>query len=151
MRPSPEIGQLIADKKARYTRLIDTQDWPQLEDLLPQDFTFKSVDQQGNVSKVETGEEINFSNRDQFKAHCINLLHNQQSIHITSFPELDQVGPDEIRAIFTLVTHAADMGPTPAVHGTIAGHYHDVFKRRGDDWYLAEVVLKQTYFVYKFS
>lgn len=148
MSPSMETTHIIASKKAQYTRLVDTNQWGLLDAILLPDFSFKMLDHEGAIMNFG-GAEVNFSSREDWKAYFGELLHTKQKTHLVGYPELEQIGPDEIVARFTLQAFVAELGARPKGRTTLAGHYRDTWKMVDGDWWLAEVVLELSYFTYE--
>lgn len=145
MSPSVETTQIIASKKAKYTRLIDTNQWAQMDTILLPEFAFRMLDSKGAIMNM--GEsEVKFSSRAEWKAYFGAIFETKQATHLVGPPELEEVGPDEILARFALQSCVADIGARPKGRTTLAGHYRDVWKRVDGEWWLAEAILELTYF-----
>lgn len=145
MSPSMETTQIIASKKAQYTRLVDTNQWSLLDTILLPEFSFKMLDHEGAIMSLG-GAEIKFASREEWKTHFGKLFETKQKTHLVGFPELEQIGPDEIVAWCTLQASVADIGARPKGRTTLGGHYRDTWKRVDGEWWLAEVVLELSYF-----
>lgn len=143
MTASPD-SESVASQKALYTRAIDTARWPLLETILPPNFSFKMLDLDGHVMSLD-GVQINFSTREAWVTHFREVLKAKQSTHLVGPPETEQISPDEIKAIFAVQFFVSDKGPCPKERMAAAGHYHDTWRKIGDRWLLAEVVLEICY------
>lgn len=139
-----ETTQVITSKKAQYTRLIDTHQLPLLNAILLPGFSFKMLDHEGAILNLG-GNAVIYHTLAEFQAHFSELLKTKQSIHLVGPPELEQVGSDEIKAVFAMHALSADVGVQPKGRMTMAGHYHDVWKRVDGKWWLAEVALRLSY------
>lgn len=139
--------ECLASTKALYTRAIDTAQWSLLDTILPLDFSFRMLDLDGHIMSL-TGVQINFSTKEAWLTHFRELLKAKQSTHLVGPPEIEQVSPDEIKAIFAVQFFVSDRGSSPKERLTAAGHYHDTWKKIGDRWLLAEVALEVCYMTF---
>lgn len=140
-------NESVASKKALYTRAIDTAQWSLLDTILPLDFSFRMLDLDGHIMTLD-GVEINFSTKEAWLAHFRELLKAKQSTHLVGPPETKQISPDEIKAIFAVQFFVSDKEPCPKERLAAAGHYHDTWKKIGDQWLLAEVALEVCYMTF---
>lgn len=143
-----ECTQAIASKKALYTRAIDTGKWSLLDTIVPRDFSFKMLDSKDTVMRLE-GIEVNFTNREDWKAYFRELLKAKQSTHLVGHPEIEQSSLNEIKTIFGAQFLISDRGACPTERLTAAGHYHDTWKKVGDNWLLTDVALKICYMTFE--
>lgn len=127
-----EITQSIASKKALYTRAIDSVKWSLLDEIVPLDFSFKMLDLNGNVMNLEE-TQIEFTTRESWKAHFRELLKEKQTTHLVGPPEVEQISPNEVKTIFGAQFLISDRGSCPKQRLTAAGHYHDTWKKVGDE------------------
>lgn len=137
----------IAAKKALYTRAVDTAQWSLLETIVPSNFSFKILGSDGNIVDLD-GFQVNFSTREAFLEHFQKLLRTKQSTHLVGPPEIEQASPNEIKTIFGVQFLVADKGSCPKERLTAAGHYHDTWKKLGDEWLLTDVALEVCYMTF---
>lgn len=100
---------------------------------------------------VSSGEGRRTISCDTYQELCyppLDGLLTHLQIHSVGPGEIEQVGPDEVKAIFTVIYHAGPKGSTdPKGHGTGGGHYHETWKRQGDDWFLADLWFRRLYWI----
>ncbi|KUI57239.1 hypothetical protein VP1G_04509 [Cytospora mali] len=146
MAISPEVAEIIRRKKTQYCRFADTNQF-HLDKIALPDATFKFVGPDGTILNQHGVDHYWTSSKD-FVAFFNNFLDKIQSIHSIGPGELAQTGPDEVKAIWTVIYHVGPKGSTDVKgHGTGGGHYHEVWKRQGDDWFLADLTLERTYWI----
>lgn len=144
MDPSPETARIITRKKLQYCRFADTNQWHLFDSIFLPDATFVFVDSQGAVIN-EGGVDYSFSSTEQWTAHFREAFKVLQTIHIISPGELEQTGPDEVKAVWGLIYHAGPKGTEDGPHGTGGGHYHETWKRKGDDWFIQTLRMERLY------
>lgn len=145
MRPTFELAQMINEKKALYCRYIDTQKWHLFDQIMLPNVTWKTVNADGSPRKE--GMDASFKNRDAFVAYFSECFKPLQSIHVLGPAEMEQVSSDEVRSIFAAQWSSGPKGDSARGHICGGGHYHEVWKRVGDDWFMAECVFESTYLV----
>ncbi|KAF3764852.1 hypothetical protein M406DRAFT_234253, partial [Cryphonectria parasitica EP155] len=139
-----EIAQAIIEKKAQYCRFADSQKWDLFDKVVLPDFRFEFID--NGVVPKEAVFPL-FQSREACVAHFSKLLAVKQAHHLVGSPELEQVSSDEVKAVFPIHYYIADKGPIPKPESRITGgaHYHEVFKRVGDEWFLADLKVVHTF------
>lgn len=140
MKPSPELAQLIGEKKALYCRYLDTQKWHLFDQVMLPDVKWK-------FASANEGLNQSFASRDAFVTHFSELFKPLQSIHVIGTAEMEQVCPDEIKAIFAGQWSSGPQGEGAQGHMSGGGYYHEVWKRVGEDWLMAECEVELTYLV----
>jgi len=123
LRDIEEIKQL----KARYVRLVDTQDWEAWAELLTDDFHLQSE------SGVHDG-------RDAAVAMVRGALDGHSTVHHVFMPEIMLTGPDTATAIWGMedwVRLTLD-GASIAFHG--CGHYEEQYVRTSSGWRVSSSV-----------
>ncbi|POS79867.1 hypothetical protein DHEL01_v201739 [Diaporthe helianthi] len=147
MAVSPEVAETIRSKKTQYCRLADANQFHLFEKIALPTATFKFAGPDGAVLN-ENGIVYSWENLETFCAAFAKAFETQQVIHSVGPGEIEQIGPDEVKAIFTVMYHAGPKGSTdPKGHGTGGGHYHETWKRQGDDWFLADLWFKRLYWI----
>lgn len=137
MTVSPEVALAIHQTKAKYCRFADTKQWGAFEQITTADIAFKMV--QGGAVLVS------FSDRASWASHFSEMLKGKQCHHLIGGAEYEEVGPDEVKAIFAVQFYIADDGTTPKSRTTGGAHYHEVYKRVNGTWLLAECTAESTY------
>ncbi|KAJ5002344.1 hypothetical protein K4K48_000313 [Colletotrichum sp. SAR 10_66] len=139
-----EISEAIRHKKAQYCRFADSNEWHLFDGIALPDATFKFFDKEGALVK-QGDTEMTFDNLAAFQAHFSKTNAHIDAVHMVNAGELDMVAEDEVRAIFTVVYHGGALDTEDGLHSTGAGHYHEVWKKVGDDWFLKSLWMKRIY------
>lgn len=137
-------AEIIRRKKLQYCRFADTNQWHEFDKIMLPEATMKFVDSSGSLV-VEGGVPFNFSSREEWKTFFSKAFETQQTIHVIGEGEMEQVGPDEIKAIWGVMYQAGTKGTTDGIHGTGGGHYHETWKRKGDDWFMATMWMQRLF------
>jgi hypothetical protein len=148
--PSPAIAERIRYKKSQYTRFADSKKWTRFDTIFVPDATMTFVGAGGNVVSTPDGATpYSWHSRESWVAFFEKAFANLQVIHLVGPGELDQVGPDEVKAVFTVLYHSGpidDKGEgTAQPHETGGGHYHETWVRRGDDWFCKDLWMQRLY------
>ncbi|ROW11134.1 hypothetical protein VMCG_01386 [Cytospora schulzeri] len=147
MSVSPGAAEIIRRKKTQYCRFADTNQWHLFDKIALPEATFKFVELGGEIIS-QGGVDYCWSNREDFCAFFSKAFESIQSIHNFGPGELEQTGPDEVNAIWTVMYHAGPKGSTDVKHhGTGGGHYHEIWRRQGDDWFLADLRFERSYWI----
>lgn len=89
-----------------------------------------------------------WANREDFCAFFKRAFENSQGIDSFGSGELEWTGPDEVKAIWTVIYHAGPKGSTDVkYHGTGSGHHHETWKRQGEIWFIAAMRFEMKYWV----
>lgn len=140
--PSPETAEIIRRKKAQYCRFVDTKQWSRFPEIaLP---TAKLTFFEPGMVPLGVGKKkLLFDSLQPWIDHVSKGLANMQSVHVIGLDELEQTAPDEVKAIFCMrddVKMDRSLGLVWSVGG---GHYHEIWRRKGDDWFLEELRLER--------
>jgi hypothetical protein len=133
-----ETAERIRLKKAQYCRFLDTKQWDSFGKLaLPEArFVFYSVD-----DKVLH----DFSSTKALVGPTARLLKNARTSHRVSNSELFRIRESEINAIWAmedlLVFPPAGNEPGSVMRGY--GHYHEIWVKQSDDWFLKHLELRR--------
>ncbi|KAI3393814.1 hypothetical protein diail_3590 [Diaporthe ilicicola] len=146
MAISPEVAEIIRTKKSQYCRFADTNQFHLFEKIALPSATFKFVGPD-DVVIAEGGVEYSWENLAGFCAFFTKAFESIQVIHSVGPGELEQTGPDEVKAIFTVIYHAGPKGTDMKHHDIGGGHYHETWKRQGDDWFMADLYMKRLYWI----
>jgi len=126
---------VIADKlalmeaKARYCRLLDTQDWAGYANLLTEDFVLDITE--GTQFPLLRGREAALQ-------QVRTSLADTQTVHQIHAPEIELDG-DEARVIWALQDRIVRGADRPSMTGY--GHYHERWVRTNGEWKLAALRL----------
>lgn len=132
---SPEIAEIIRCKKSQYGRFMDTHQLDKLRELILPDAKMIFRNPDGTVMKL--GDlEMSFSSREEFIALHAKQAAGSQSIHIIGPGELEQTGPDTVKAIFPLIYPVSTNRSGNFVSGA---HYYETWIRREGDWFLESI------------
>jgi hypothetical protein len=148
--PSPATAERIRYKKSQYTRFADSKQWARFDTIFVPDATMTFVGADGNVVSTPDGATpYSWRSRESWVAFFEKAFADLQVIHLVGPGELDQVGPDEVRAVFTVMYHSGPIGDTGQGNGqpheTGGGHYHETWVRRGDDWFCKDLWMQRLY------
>jgi hypothetical protein len=128
-----EAIEAIRNLKARYFRLIDTQQWDALAEIFTADLRIVTPD--GRVW-LEGGA-----------AYAASLkfgLEHAVSCHQGLTAEIEIVGADEARGTWAMqdVIEWADRHPREGWKAIVGrGHYHETYRREGGRWRIATLTL----------
>ncbi|RBR09527.1 hypothetical protein FVER53590_00075 [Fusarium verticillioides] len=89
--------------------------------------------------------EYSWSSTKDWVAFFENEFKTMQTIHIVGPAEMEQIAPDEIKAIWAVTYHAGTKEHEGGVHGTGGGHYHETWKKVGDDWFMESLRMERLY------
>ncbi|KAM6534490.1 hypothetical protein FALCPG4_004125 [Fusarium falciforme] len=143
MPVAPDVVALITHKKAQYCHSADSNQWQVFEKTFLPDATFVFVDAGDEV--INVGREWSFSSRDDFVAYFSNSFKVQQTIHLVGPGEFEQTSPDEIKVTWSVIYHCGPRDSETEGHGTGGGHYHEIWKKREGDWFMASMRMKRLY------
>ena len=124
--------EAIKQLKARYFRLIDTQQWDELLDVLTEDVTFLFP---GNAGEEQHGAST-------LVGYARNSLEGGRSVHHGHMGEIEITGPDTawgIWAMSDLCEHRSKDGVRRTLSGY--GHYHERYVKRDGRWSIARLEL----------
>ncbi|ROW18396.1 hypothetical protein VPNG_00297 [Cytospora leucostoma] len=144
----PYAAETIRRKKSQYCRFLDTKQWHLFDKIALPDANFDFVGPEGNVLS-DGGVPFSWSNTKGFTSHFKKAFETVQTIHSIGPGELEQIGPGEVKAIWTVIYHLGPQGSADAKHhGTGGGNYHEIWKKQGDDWFLADLRLERFYWIF---
>jgi hypothetical protein len=138
MKITFEIAEAIRLKKAQYCRFVDTKQWTSFVALALPDARFIFYDVNGKVLH-------DFASPESLMLPTARLLEDARSSHRVSNSELSLISENEVEAVWAmedyLVFPAKDGKPGTAMRGY--GHYHEIWLRKGEDWFLKKLELKR--------
>ncbi|KAI7762941.1 hypothetical protein LZL87_013432 [Fusarium oxysporum] len=144
MAVSPEAAAIIQRKKAQYCRFADSNQWNRFDSIMLPNATFLFHNPDGSV--ITKGDiEYSWSSTKDWVAFFENEFKTMQTIHIVGPAEMEQIAPDEIKAIWAVTYHAGTKEHEGGVHGTGGGHYHETWKKVGNDWFMESLRMERLY------
>nr|UBX54536.1 hypothetical protein [Aspergillus sp.] len=149
-RIAPEIAEAIRYRKAQYCRFLDSRQWDQLKELMLPDLTTIFYEPDGAVTRV--GDfELSFSSRDEFVGFHEKQSAGIQMVHIVGLGEIEQIGPERVRAIWPIFYPVAmKQGMANGLGNFECGAYYDeTWEYRGNDWFLRGLIGTTVYRAFK--
>ncbi|KAI0119046.1 hypothetical protein F4814DRAFT_224288 [Daldinia grandis] len=144
MAISYEVAQKIINKKHLYCRLIDTDQFQKLlEEVTLPDATFEFYSG-GKIINVE-GVEYSWSSAAGWAKYFEKQRKDSQVIHHIAPPHLEQISPDEVKAVFGVQYSSGPKKSLTEGHTSGGGYYHERYVRKGDDWFIKEMKVYTTY------
>ncbi len=125
----------IRQLKARYFRLMDTQQW----DAFPSCFTADIVAVYEGVPRAsdDLPLDIRIEGRDELVDGIRTLMTGAQSIHQGFMPELELSGAASATGVWAMFDYV--MLPTSHFKGW--GHYHEQYVKEDDGWKIKSIHL----------
>lgn len=149
--PSPDIAERIRYKKSQYTRFADSKQWTRFDTIFLPDATMTFVDADAKVVSTPDGATpYSWHSRESWVAFFEKAFADLQVIHLVGPGEFEQVGPDDVKAVFTVLYHAGPLDKKDGKekeqpHETGGGHYHETWVRRGEDWFCKDLWMQRLY------
>ncbi|KAL7762708.1 hypothetical protein ACKLNR_009243 [Fusarium oxysporum f. sp. zingiberi] len=144
MAVSTEAAAIIQRKKAQYCRFADSNQWDRFDSIMLPNATFLFHNPDGSV--ITKGDiEYSWSSTKDWVAFFENEFKTMQTIHIVGPAEMEQIAADEIKCIWAVTYHAGTKEHEGGVHGTGGGHYHETWKKVGDDWFMESLRMERLY------
>ncbi|KAI1468541.1 uncharacterized protein F4812DRAFT_372679 [Daldinia caldariorum] len=144
MAVSHEVAQKIINKKNLYCQLVDTDQYQRVAGEFMLSDATSTWYSDGKIMN-DKGVELNFSSALAMTKYCANRFKNSQCIHAISPPHLEQIGPDEVKAVFIIRYDYGPKGSNAGKHCTGGGYYHERYVRKGEDWFLKDMKMYRTY------
>ena len=126
--------EAIKQLKARYWRLLDTQEWDEWQLCFTEDCKFSWPHDPAGDSQGAA----------QFVAHASKSLTGGRSVHHGHSVEIEITGPTTATAIWALadfVEHPPRDGQRKVFSG--AGHYYDQYVKQDGEWKIASTRLER--------
>jgi hypothetical protein len=126
--------EAIRGLKARYFRLVDTQQWDAWRELFEPDATAEfPADQPGVVMR----------GRDELVRQIAEVLGGATTLHQGYMPELEILTPATARGVWAMEDRlewpAGHPGGPRSLHGW--GHYNETYRKSEAGWRIASLVL----------
>ena len=124
--------------KARYFRFLDSKQWPEWLELFEPDFV-------GDFDHDSPG--LVYRGREAFVSAIREALGPALTLHHGHQPELEVLGPDTARGIWTMQDwlYWPEGGNTVGVTGIRSllgwGHYHETYRKTNGHWRIATLKL----------
>ncbi|KAK3307670.1 uncharacterized protein B0T15DRAFT_484726 [Chaetomium strumarium] len=129
-----------------YTRFADTKQWNKFDTIFVPDATFTFVDIDGKVISTPDGAiPYKWYSLESWVAFFEKALADLQVIHLTGPGEFELVGPNEVKAVFTVVYNDALKGGGTGPHETGGGHYYETWVRQSGDLFCKDLCMQRTY------
>lgn len=93
---------------------------------------------------IQVGKRLNvFDSREAYCKQIGKFTEGGQSHHIFGFGDLDQTGPNEVSAIFSMKDRFIMGGAGGLIWSDGGGYYHEKWIRVGDDWFMSDLRLER--------
>ncbi|CAJ2506321.1 Uu.00g004510.m01.CDS01 [Anthostomella pinea] len=155
-RVSPEVTDIIRAKMNRYCRSVDSKQWDLFNTVSFPDASFAYRNPDGSFVRAalagqDSSVDYNFKSREEFLNFFKSTFDSLNTIHMVDGGDFEQVGPDEVKVVFVIMYMAGPNGKIPGISdGSGGGHYHQTWKRDGDDWFISTLdFVIDSYLCYK--
>jgi hypothetical protein len=138
-----DVGQSIAQKKARYGRYVDSKQWSKFHEIMLHDARLDFWDIHGNVVMVGK-DPLSFKSCKAFVDFFSLFLANAETLHMFGPGDLEQTSADEVKAIWSMEDQIY-LKSTNLVEIRGGGFYYETWKLKDGEWYLKSLDLKRTY------
>jgi len=127
--------EAIRQLKARYFRLMDTQQWDSWANCFAQDVraTYEGCPR----ANSKLPDVVSLEGRSELVNGVKSLLTGAKSIHQGFMPELELTSATTARGIWAMFDHV--MLPTCDFKGW--GHYHEEYVKQGAEWKMKRIHL----------
>ena len=140
--PSLEVADIVRRKKAQYGHIVDSKKWDLLSNVILPSARMSFYEPDGKPTQV--GKYINvFESRDEYVKQIGRFLEGGQTMHVFGYGDLEQTGPDEVKAVFSMNDTFFLNGSGGLIWSSGGGHYYERWVRQGDDWFVAELRLQR--------
>lgn len=127
--------EAIRQLKARYFRLMDTQQWDAWQHCFAEDVT--ATFEGAPRAKKDGPREVSLSGRQSVVAGVRALLSDGVSVHQGFMPELELTGPSSARGLWSMYDYV--LLPTCRFQGW--GHYHEEYVKAKGEWRIQKIHL----------
>ena len=140
--PLPEAAEIIRRKKAQYGHIVDSKQWHLMTNIILPNAKLIFLEPDGQPTKV--GKRVNvFDSRDAYCKQIGEFLEGGQTHHLFGYGDLEQTGPDEVTAVFSMRDSFILTGAGGLIWSDGGGYYHEKWVRQGDDWFMADLRLER--------
>lgn len=142
--PPHDVVQRVTNRKAQYARFADTKQWDKFAEVGLPDARYSYQDSSGNVVALR-GKPAAFDNPKSCAAFFRDFFRNQQTLHNISLAEITQTGPDEVEVIWAFEDQLIRNYTFWTCRLRGGGHYYEIWRKKGDDWFIADLRMQRTY------
>ncbi|KAL1876465.1 hypothetical protein Daus18300_002709 [Diaporthe australafricana] len=139
-----ETTEIISRKKSYYGRFIDTKQWDELPSIALPDAEFRFFEPDGTLTHVGR-TPLAFTGPEACASFFRKMFGNAQTLHMFGRGELEQIKPDEIRAIWPMEDQIILRQGWLPIEVRGGGYYYETWRQRDHDWFLESLVLRRTY------
>jgi hypothetical protein len=140
--PSIEVADIIRRKKAQYGHIVDFKQWHLMPNVILPTAQMSFFEPNGQPTTV--GKRVNvFDSRDAYIKQIGHFLEGGQTMHLFGYGDLEQTGPNEVTAVFSMRDSFILNGLGGLIWSDGGGHYHEKWARESDDWFMAELRLER--------
>lgn len=142
--PPHDLVQRVTNRKAQYARFADTKQWDKFVELGLPDARYSYLDSSGNPVALE-GKPAVFDSPKSCAAFFGPFFRKQQTLHNISLAEITQTGPDEVEVIWAFEDQLIRNNTFWTCRLRGGGHYYETWRKKGDDWFIADLRMQRTY------
>ncbi|KAH8651211.1 hypothetical protein BX600DRAFT_473241 [Xylariales sp. PMI_506] len=140
--PPPEVAEIIRRKKMTYGRYVDTKQLHRMSEVILPEAKMHFINPDGKPLQVGP-QKLIFGALSEYTTYITKATAGGMSTHNFGAGELEQVGPDEVKAIFSMEDVTLVKGTAGLVWSRGGGYYYETWTRKGDDWFMAELRLER--------
>ena len=135
--PTPSLEDLVSIEqikqlKARYFRLLDTQQWTDWGEVFAEDGVMDVSDDTGSR---ETGL---VRGRVRIVKAVSGMLSGARTVHHGHMPEIELLSATEARGVWAMFDYI-EFKPSRGIRGY--GHYHEEYRKEAGKWHISKLKL----------
>ncbi|KAH7115663.1 hypothetical protein EDB81DRAFT_669126 [Dactylonectria macrodidyma] len=138
------VAATISGKKAMYGRYIDTKEWDKFGQVALPDAQLNFYDSDGSLLMVGQ-TALAFDSAEAFTTFFKKFFAKAQTLHMFGPGQLQQTGPDEVKAIWGMEDEIIMRATAGLVEVRGGGYYYETWKQKDGDWFLKSLDLHRTY------
>ncbi|KAL4731006.1 putative cyclase fgr4 [Fusarium chlamydosporum] len=117
MAVSLETYTIIQQKKAQYCRFADSHQWEKFDTIMLPNATYSFHEPDGSL--IMKGDiPFSWSSRDDWVAFFSSENKELQAIHNVGPAEMEQISPDKVKAVWSVMYHVGNKDAGSGFHGT---------------------------------